>query len=397
MKQVDFRQIAKLTGIFLITLIVLSCKHQVKKELKVTVENQFKNLFYADSNGITGADGIFSIPLPDGSSVFLLGDCFLGKVENGARDINTKMLRNAFIVIDKDISRVKALYKGTYDDPITFMEPENEVGDLTYRWYWPGHGFVKNDTIYVFALNLYNEPSASIKSGKSEEEQDEVDKLAENMFAFRISHIDLLSFSLPDFKHLETHKIDINYPVNQTDFGNCVMVADGYVYIYGTKNFPGNAKIHVARVPLNNRTFYNNWEYFTGTTWDKDIEKSVSIDIDISVSEQFSIFKYNDKYILLTQERAGTDIYTYVSDFPNKDFHNKKFIYHTTESESDSTKKIFSYNALAHAQYIENDQLLVSYCINSFQVRDVFENIEAYRAHFLRIPMQLILSEATIK
>jgi hypothetical protein len=397
MKPTDFRLRAVSTGVLLLALVVLSCKQQVRKELAVTIDNQFKNLFYADSNGITGADGVFSIRLPDGSSVFLLGDCFLGKVENGTRDINTNMLRNAFIIIDKDKTKVKALYKGTSNDPSTFMIPENEIGDLTYRWYWPGHGFVKSDTIYVFALSLYNEPSAAIKSGKTEEEQDEVDKLAENMFAFRISHIDLLSFRLSDFEHLETHKLDINYPANQIDFGNCVMVDDGYVYIYGTKNFPGNAKIHVARVPLNNRTFYNNWEYSAGTTWDKDIEKSVPIDVDISVSEQFSIFKYSDKYILLTQERAGADIYTYVSDFPNKDFHSKKIIFHTTESESDSTKKIFTYNALAHVQYVENDQLLVSYCVNSFQVRDVFENVETYRARFLRIPIQLILSETSIK
>ncbi len=172
MKPIDLRQNAILMGILLFSLAVFSWKHPVRKDLTVTIDHQFKDLFYADSNGITGADGIFSIPLPDGSSVFLLGDCFLGKVENGTRDIKTKMLRNAFILIDKDKTRAKALYKGTYNDPLTFMEPENEVGDLTYRWYWPGHGFVKSDTIYIFALSLYNEPSAAIKYGKTESPMD---------------------------------------------------------------------------------------------------------------------------------------------------------------------------------------------------------------------------------
>lgn len=397
MKPTYLRQKALLTGILLFSLAVFSCKHPIRKDLTVAIDRQFKDFFYADSNGISGADGIFSIPLADGSSVFLLGDCFLGKVENGTRDIDTKMLRNALVLIDKNKTGAKPVYKGTYNDPVTFMEPVNEAGDLTYRWYWPGHGFVKSDTIYLFALSLYNVPSVVVKPENTGEEKKEVDILLADMFGFRLSHIDLLSFTLPDFRHIETHKVDINYPVSQIDFGNCVMVDDGYVYIYGTKNFPGNAKIHVARVPLSSRTFYNNWEYSTGTGWDKNIEKSIPIDIDISVSEQFSIFKYKNKYILLTQERTGADIFTYVSDFPNKDFHNKKFIYHTTESESDTTKRIFTYNALAHAQYIENDRLLVSYCVNSFRARDFFENVEAYRARFLRVPLRLILTKTDTK
>jgi hypothetical protein len=396
MKPVDLMQKALLTGIIVLSLAAVSCKQSLKKDNNVTIDRQFKEFFYADSNGISGADGIFSIPLADGSSVFLLGDCFLGKVVNGTRDLDTRMLRNSFVLINKDRTVVKPLYKGTYNNPVTFMEPVNEPGDSTYRWYWPGHGFVKNDTIYVFALSLYNVPSAAPKTDNTGDKK-EVDILLADMFGFRISHIELLSFTLPDFRYIETHKADINYPVSQIDFGNCVMVDNGYVYIYGTKNTPYMSKIHVARVPLSSRTFYNNWEYSTGTGWDKNIEKSMPVNIDISVSEQFNIFKYSNKYILLTQERAGADIYTYVSDFPDKGFHNKKFIYHTTESDSDTTKRIFTYNALPHPQYIENDKLLVSYCVNSFRARDFFENVENYRARFIRVPMNLILSEPSLK
>jgi hypothetical protein len=371
-------------------LLVLACRPKTNTET-ISVDEKFKSLFYSDSGGISGADGLFSFHLTDGSSVFLLGDCFVGKVKDGIRDSNSIMLRNAFNLIDKDKTKAKAIIRGTLDNPLTFMEPVNEKGDSTYRWYWPGHGFVKNDTIYVFALSLVNDSSVVIPLGKADSTDNKSDEVAETIFSFRISHIDLLSFTLPEFKHIETHRVEIDYPVNQIDFGNCVMVDKGYVYIYGTKNFPDNAKIHVARVPLSNRLFYKDWEYYTGTKWDKNINRSEPLDIDISVSEQFSIFRYKNKYILLTQERAGVDIYTYISDYPDRDFHNKKFIYHTTESESDLTKMIFTYNALAHAQYIENDRLLVSYCVNSFRVRDIFENVEAYRARFLRVPMQLIL------
>ena len=374
-------------------LFIFACKPTQTNKKKVTVDNEFKSLFYTDSGGITGADGIFSVPLPDGSSVFFVGDCFLGTVKNGARDYNTTMLRNAFNVINKEQTKATAIYRGEYDNPKTLMEPKNEPGDSTYRWYWPGHGFVRNDTLYVFALNLYNEPAAKLKIEKSKEDQDEVDKLTEDMFAFRIGWIDLLSFTLPDFKHIETHKADFDYLDRSIDFGNCVMVDGDYVYIYGTENLPGFSKVHVARVPFNSKNFYTGWEYSTGDGWDTNILNSQPIETDVSVSEQFSIFKHDDKYILLTQERAGTDIYTYVSDYPNKDFKNKKFIYHTPDHDLDTTKLIFPYNALAHVQYIENNELLVSYCVNSRDVRDVFKNVDHYRARFLRVPMEMILNE----
>jgi hypothetical protein len=143
-------------------------------------------------------------------------------------------------------------------------------------------------------------------------------------------------------------------------------------------------------IPLNSNTFYKGGG-ITRTKVGITILKIDSNAIDISVSEQFSIFKYKDKYILLTMERAGFDIYTYTSNSPIGPFTNKKFIYHTPEHEADSTMKLFTYNALAHPQYIENEELLVSYCINSLNVKDVFDNVENYRARFIRVPIQMIL------
>jgi len=375
---------------FLLLISLCSCFVPAVEEARVREDLAFKNLFFADSNGITGADGIFSVPLSEDETVFFLGDCFLGKVVDGSRDMNTTMMRNAFVVVNQEKSEVRAVYNGEYDNPVTLMNPLNEEGDTTYRWYWPGHGFLKDGILYVFALNLYNEPSAIVKSTKGKEELNEADVLQEAALAFRISHIDLLAFSIPDFEHLGTIKADFDYTKYPIDFGNCVMVDEGYVYIYGTKNDPGMSKVHVARVPLEAKEFHTNWEYSAGDAWDTDISKSVPIDIDISVSEQFSIFRYKDMYVLLTQERGGADIFTYTSSYPNRGFQNKQFIYHTPDREADSAGHIHAYNALAHSQYIEQDQLLVSYCVNSTVVKDVFENAEAYRAKFIRVPMDMI-------
>ena len=370
--------------------IFISCEPKTRQ---VIADNRFKELFYADSNGITGADGVFSILLPNGSSVFLLGDCFLGKVVDGTRDIKTPMLRNAFNLIDSDQTHATAIVRGTLIDPLTLMEPPCESGDTTYRWYWPGHGFVRSDTLYIFALNLYTDRSVNIFISKPEGEKDEIDRMAEEMFSFRIKQVDLLSFKLPDFTHIETHRVEFDYQQNAIDFGNCVLVDSGYVYIYGTKNLTNFSELHVARTPLNSKVFYRSWEYFDGANWRSDIKESAPIKVDLSISEQFSIFRYGDRYILLTMDRAGTDIFTFFSNSPYRNFDGKKLQYSTPETRYDSTGRLFTYNALAHPQYVDDGMLLVSYCVNSFNVRDIYENVECYRARFIRIPISCILPE----
>lgn len=383
----------KTSGKFLIIFSVVFFASCQRGEVTVQPDKEFSSMFYADSGGILCADGIFSVPLPDGSSVFFVGDCFVGKLMNGGIDPKTPMLRNAFNLIDKNMAGAKAIIGGTLSEPQTLMVPPRLENDSIYRWYWPGHGFTRGDTLFVFALSLYNDPSAIKTSAKSEEEKDEMDKMAAEMFAFRIAEIDLLSYKLPGFVHLATHKVEYDYRKYPIDFGNCVMIDNGYVYIYGTKNEPHFSRIHVARVPLNSKVLYKNWEFFNGSGWDTSIAVSAPVETDISVSEQFSIFKYRNKYVLLTMERAGTDIYTYTADTPTGVFTNKKFQYRPPEPGQDTTGRIFVYNALAHPQYIRNDKLLVSYCVNSFHVRDVYRNAENYRARFLRIPMKNIIGK----
>ena len=116
--------------------------------------------------------------------------------------------------------------------------------------------------------------------------------------------------------------------------------------------------------------------------------------ITSNISEQFSVFKYQDKYILLSQQRGiGTgEIFTYVSDQPTGPWGNKQMVYRTTESDID--KDIITYNAMAHQQYIENGELLICYTVNSLKIQRVFKNVNNYRPVFLRVPMGMILGEA---
>lgn len=375
---------------FICSLFIISSCSQApvhEEPSRVQPDSHFNALFSPDSGGITGADGIFSIELPDGSSVFLTGDCFLGQVIDNSRDVGTVMLNNSMIIIDREAKGAKAVYRGSYDAPVSLFVPEQL--DERKHWYWPGHGFVSDSILYVFALNMFNDPALMIKSEREAGEMDEVDKLAENQWAFAVAGVDLLRFTLPDLGFIDTAPVKYTYDLD-IHFGNCVFTEGNYIYLYGTRNDPDGSHIYVARTAKGNIPYHKNWEFYDGEEWSKDHRRASPMKLDISVSEQFSIFRIRDRYVLLTHAKSTADIYTYTSDVPYEGFGNKSFIYRSPEPQSDTSGNLSAYNALAHPQYIEQGRLLVSYCVNSLRVRDVFEDVNNYRARFIRVPLARI-------
>ncbi len=349
----------------------VACQNKVaKKELKVTVDKDFPQLIYKDSNGLNAADGSISVLMPDSSSVFMMGDSFLGEVHEGKLDSTTKMINNVFVVVNPEKTSSKVLFQDESGNPDSFVIPENDPG----KFYWPGHGFVR-DSVFHFFMSRFHIP------GKG-------------MWGFEFLNTDYLTYSWPSFekKSVEPFKYSL---INKVHWGHAVLDDGQYIYIYGAREEENKiCKAHVCRAQFTDqgKLDLENIEFFNGTEWSRDpMNTAPMAGITSNVSEQFSVFKYQDKYVLLSQERGiGTgEIYTYTSDQPVGPWNNKQMIYRTTESEKD--KDIITYNAMAHPQYIENGELLICYNVNSLKPARIFENIDFYRAVYLRVPMEMIL------
>jgi len=363
----------KRSFLFALMLILLAgCAESEKQQ--VTRDEHFNSLFQIDSGGVTGADGAISIALPDGRSVFLMGDSFLGEVVDNSRDPNSYMMRNSFILLNEEQNKTTALYQGTYDKPSSFLSPPDTTARDT--WYWPGHGFARDSVLHLFMSEFYK--------GKK------------GQWGFRFYETDYLRLSYPGLEVLSNQ----NYPftdVTNVHWGHAVVDENPYVYIYGShvdrrEGLMAEASAHVMRAEVMENGYLGNFRFFDGSNWVADPEKSRAMKgISASVSEQFSVFKYNDRYVLLTQQRGMREgaIYTYVSDQPVGPWGNETMVYETTEQKQDTT--MITYNAMAHPQYIEDGKLLVSYNVNSLNPPDIMEDARKYRPRFLRVPMDMIL------
>ncbi len=356
-----------------IVIIVLMAACERQSDQQVVRDEHFNSLFHLDSGGVTGADGTISIALPDGRSVFMMGDSFLGKVENNRRDPNTHMMNNSFIVVNDDQTDTRALYQGTYDQPRSFLVPPDST---KAEWYWPGHGFARDSVIHLFMSEFW--------------------KPREGQWGFEFLGTDYLRLSYPGFEVLSREDFSFTN-INQVHWGHAVVDDGDYVYIYGSRveekdQIMSEASAHVMRAQIKQNGALGDFMFFNGSRWVEDPKQTRPMKgIGASVSEQFSVFQYKDQYVLLTQQRGMQNgkIFTYVSRKPTGPWGNETMIHETTEQKKDST--MFTYNAMAHPQYIKDGRLLVCYNLNSLHPPDIMKDVRKYRPRFLRVPMEMIL------
>lgn len=363
-----------------LSLVMLCCiqtkKNKApKKESKpdpreVTVAENFEKLVMVDSLGVTGADGVISFPVDDSASIFMMGDSFLTPVRNKKRYVNSPMPNNTFIVINKEEGIHTALYNGTVDNPDALLKPTYGNSD---EYYWPGHGFEKNGLLHVFMSRFVHGDGA---------------------WGFEFSGTDYITMDAKSYTVISQNDFPFSNR-NNVHYGHSVINKKDFTYIYGSWSTKDSTALHVARGKYDeNAKRLKSFEFFDGKGWNSDSMKSAPLNgIGQQVPEQFSVFQHGNIFVLILQARelGNGNIYSYISDAPTGPWRNEQLLYHTTEQEN-RKDEVFTYNAMAHPQYIEDRKLLISYCVNSFKVANIHEvNTDYYRPKFIWVPMENIL------
>lgn len=339
-------------------------------EDRVLVDQHFTGLFSGNVDGFTGGDGTYSVALPDGRTAWIFGDTFIEGLGAGNTRIHQvpRFIRNSVIIQDGD--SLHTLYQQFEGTRASFaIPPGNRDGDTVISedsvWFWPGDGFIEGGQLKIFLSEFVQKDTG--------------------MWDFEWRGTWIASYDLPEVKEVEITEIPVRVDMG-IHFGHAVHVDEAYTYIYGL----GSGHPHVARVPIGD--VLQPWEYWNGSGWTLDPGMAGPM-AQILGSEQFSVFKQENGYVLLTQMRGFSDeICTFTSATPFGPWENRQMIYKTPLP--DSTRNLFTYNALAHPQFTENGMLLVSYNMNSMVLEDHFRNAGIYRPRFVRVPLGMILEGA---
>ena len=351
---------------------------------------------FTRTSGWTGADGIYSIPLSglelpqtgstDLDEVFVFSDTFIGDVDTNNHRQNASLINNTlgFLKGHKPIEENITFFWETdnQNEPETVFipnTPDSKPGD----WYWLMDGIALNDKVYVFALRL--------ETGDG------------GLFNFKLIGVNLIKFdaipggTISNVVQMDTPLFYSNPPgTNDLAFGQALMPmtiesgnpgADGYIYIYGPKNSGAGKQLTVGRFLPENIENFSTYEFWNGTQWTNSIE-DVAV-ISNNTSQELSVTPLTENSFLHVY-LSGSKVYVSIGESPIGPFSFPEAIYICPEPEQ--IPSTFVYNAKAHPNLSEPNELLISYNVNTFDFGDLFNNADTYRPRFITFNTNQIIT-----
>lgn len=314
---------------------------------------EYNDLFTQYGPGWTGADSTYSVKLPDGRTVWIFSDTFLGTVNpDRSRPEDSPLIRNSLVVQDGDT--LSTLHGGTPEAPSSFFAEPSETD-----WYWVYDATVEGDKLRVFLIRFTRTGSGS--------------------FDFAWVGNALATLSLPD---LSLESIDPVPSAGGVAWGAALTETPRYTYIYGTEDLGLEKHMHLARVRRGQVSQTDTWEYRTAQGWSRDPADSDRL--LTGVGNEYSVTKVRGGYMLVTMntlEIFSRELVAYFSCDPEGPWEGRTVLYETPETGGN----VFTYNAHAHPQFTRGGEVLISYNSNSFAFEDLFANADLYRPHFIRV------------
>ncbi len=265
---------------------------------------------------------------------------------------------------------IQGLEQGLFPEiDATYVDLELNARDLSSRL-WLQDGIVLNHYLYVFPILVKDEQTI-----------------------FKVENVGLMEIPISQgrLQHEETRYLHTPLQVYTEDGGTIYFGAgvmdnreiDGYIYIYGYKDLNGRHLV-VARTNEANFLNFNEWMFFDGVDFVKDIHKSKGlidqVSAELSVSFMGEIFEKQYALVSMKNTTSGTVSYA-LSDTPFGPFDEWVDIYQSLEPQF---LDAFAYNAKIHYHLSSEDTLYISYNVNSFSFA-AFIDSRIYYPRMLRL------------
>ncbi|MBK5307491.1 MAG: hypothetical protein JJD92_12450 [Frankiaceae bacterium] len=313
-------------------------------------------------NAWTGGAMASSVRLPDGRTVYVFDNTYLGKVKpNGSRDATTPRIHSSYVVQEKSgaLSRTITGPGGTD----LFPSP------LPNTFYVPAGAVVEGSTIYQ-TLWLVEADAASIPI--------RVDVAPVSTTTFAVGAITTNRFLIANTVQPDAQF----YP---TYYGSAVLADKDYTYVYGYENtYVGFACFaHLARVPAGH--FLDGAvEYWDGAAWSAVPVMSARIFGGLNLGQpHFSVVKSAQGYRALTQGYTTSDLTAWTAPTPTG-FYKRAHVYTYTPDPAQVTR---DFNVPSDAHPIELPQYSMAKKLVFAYLRDggpdTSSNVAKYRPVFM--------------
>lgn len=226
----------------------------------------YQEAFDHRSGGWAGADGAIPITLPGHRVLWLFGDTFVGSIDDSnALEPGWAFPRNTVQV--QSGRCFTPVMGGTAAAPASFLPEDGET------WFWPTGGYVDRraspPVVRIVAAQV-----GPFSGG----------------FGFAVVGTHIFTLSLPDLDVLGHTAAPYDPTItNMPAFGQQVRKVGNTVYLYGSAggfetdgldpDGPFGPGLFVARADAD-RITDDNWQYWTGRGWSKDVTKAAPMSVD---------------------------------------------------------------------------------------------------------------------
>jgi hypothetical protein len=306
--------------------------------------------------------------------LWLFGDTLRGEVKDGGR-AGAVMVHNTLGVqsghgADAGLRFIFGCSKK--GEPAAVFAPADGKG-----WFWPQAALRLGGRLFVFLPQI----DATKEGG-----------------AFGFRHVGqwLAVVENPDDEpkawRVKQHKLPFAEFTTERErsWGSALLEADGQVYVYGYEargKKIGERRLTVARVPADKLDDFAAWRFRTVEGWsDKPAETAALAD---GLATEFSVCRTPGRkgYIAVYTENGLSDrIVGRFANTPEGPWSSPLLLYQCPEMAKD--KGVFCYAAKAHPWAASGDELLVSYCVNSWEFARLFRDAKVYRPKFVRVRLK---------
>jgi hypothetical protein len=346
----------------------------------------FDAMFTAYGNNIDpgtvrwlGGDSTWSVRLPDGRTIWIFSDTFVGHVVwDEARGVytlpqSTPMIHNCYVVQRPNAMVLgPTLYGGSPSHPISLVNPSTGDGS----WYWTGDATVEGTKLRQLVTRWR--------------------RTGPGVFDVSQLGLDIATFALPGLQLQRVDPTPHGYTVMQgsgfaVSYSAGIREEGAYTYLYGVEDGGLEKWLHVARTPAGN--ILAPWQFWTGRAWSVDPQASArlvaggaamdNLATEIGVSRAASKL-----YNLVDQDFCiGDDLLLYTSLNPWGPWTRQGTMYTCPEHAAYGQlgyDSVYPYNSKGHPEFCSGGRMLISYNVNSFNPPDVFADASIYRPRFLR-------------
>ncbi|MHA4816075.1 DUF5005 domain-containing protein [Streptomyces aculeolatus] len=321
-------------------------------------ESNFLNYSQTTQSGWTGGDSTYSVKLPDGRTLWMFSDTFLGPENgDGTRPLSAPLVNSSFVV--QDGSNLTTITGGTESSPKAILPPRKPG-----YWYWLGGGKITNVDGTNYLQVIFHEWH----------------KFGDGDWEFRHEQNVLATFSLANLKEpLSVRQLpSTTNSTTNIQWGSGILPStssgDGYTYIYGVDDEPYQKSMHIARV--RGGDLGGIWEFFDKSNNRWVLFESGSDGALTGVANEYSVTPWNGEFMLLTQDSMlafNAEVYAYVSCDPAGSFVSKTLVYKMPETGlwgSYNDGEVYAYNAHVHPVLTQNgNRFTFSYNVNHLDTR----------------------------